>query len=158
MSDYQKNNQPAVAYDWDSTIENDGTSFELLPPGIYSFVVSGMERGYQEATEKSIACNVAILTLDVQNAEASGQITDRLFLNSRNEWKLCQFFCAIGQRKKGDPLKMNWEKVPGSRGTLEINHRKFNGRNGNEQEANNVKAYLERQDAPQAAAFKPGAF
>ena len=154
-----QNNTQCVSYDWDSTFQNEEKTFTLLPDGDYSFVVTGFERGSFEGSEKMPACPMAILTMDVTNGTDSGTIQDRLFLNSRSEWRICQFFTAIGQRRHGEAIKPNWSKVQGSRGTLKLEISKFTKRDGTQGENNKVKQYYEKQSAPAAqASFTPGNF
>lgn len=158
MTDNQ-NNTPCVAYDWDTTIQNDGKTFSPLPEGDYSFTVTGFERGNYDGGDKMPPCPVAILTMDVSNGADAGTVEDRLYLNSKSEWKICQFFTAIGQRKHGDALKPDWNKVQGSRGTLKLYLDKYKGNDGKEHENNKVKQYYEKQNAPAASAsFAPGTF
>lgn len=144
------------AFDWDSEIQNDGASFELLPEGDYSFVVVGMERGSYNGNDKMPACPMATLTLDVKDAAGNaGQVEDRLYLCSSNEWKLCQFFTAIGQRQHGERLKPNWQKVVGSRGTLQLAQTKSRT---SDNKFNNVKKYYEAQAKPAAKTWEAGRF
>ena len=85
-------------FGWDDEIQNDSTPFEVLPEGDYRFRVEKFERGRHSGSEKIPPCNKAILTLSVNDGAHSGTVQTNLFLFSRFEWKLCQFFTAIGQR------------------------------------------------------------
>ena len=69
-------------------------------------------------------------------------------LDDSLEWKLCQFFLAIGDRKHGEALKMNWDAVEGKGGWCEIGHRTWTGRDGEERESNQVERFIDPQDAP----------
>ena len=82
------------------------------------------------------------LTILVHDKDGDVEVKDRLFLTKKTEWKLSQFFIAIGQKKHGEPLKMDWMKVPGATGMLELNHRKGTG-NYADKEYNQIKKYLE---------------
>lgn len=57
---------------------------------------------------------------------------------------LSAFFGAIGQKKKGEPLKMNWQTIIGSRGVCKVGMRTYNGNQYNE-----VKAMLYPEDVDQ---------
>lgn len=132
------------ALDWDSEIENDGEGYVLLEPGTYSFTVTDLERAWFNGSEKAIPCNMAKLTLRCEGADGSmGNIRDSLFLNTKNEWRLCQFFIAIGQRKHGEKLRPNWSKVLGSTGMVEIEYDKRNLNDDGSPKYNRVKAYIE---------------
>ena len=132
-------------FDWDSVIENDST-FELLPEGDYDFTVRSFERARHQPKEggKLPACNKAILTLDVTNGAKSSTITHNLFLHSSCEGMLCAFFTAIGQRKKGEQLKMNWMTVAGSRGRCKVVQKKnYN----NDEKHNEIARFYEPGEA-----------
>lgn len=132
---------------WDDTIENDSV-FELLEEGDYEFVVTGFERARHTPREcgKLPACNKAVLTIEVSNtAGKRGVITHNLFLHSSCEGMLCSFFTAIGQRRKGEPLRMNWMTVPGSKGRCKVVQKKnYN----NEDKHNEIARFYEPGDKP----------
>lgn len=159
MSNYE---QPIDReFDWDDTIENDHPDFILLPEGDYDFLVESFERGRHSPKEngKLPPCNKATLNLRIpcaQSKQGYVVVQSQLFLHSSAEGKLCSFFTSIGQRKKGEPLRMNWNAVTGARGRCKIAHRLYNGEQYNE-----VKRFLEpAAPAPASAqpAFTPGAF
>ena len=58
---------------------------------------------------------------------------------------LSAFFAAIGQKKKGEPLKMNWQTIVGARGVCKVGIRTYNGNQYNE-----VKAMLYPEDVNQS--------
>lgn len=151
------------AFDWNDIIEND-SSFTLLPAGTYPFTVKEFERGEYEGGNKMPPCKKAVLTLEIDGGSLGvTEITENLFLHSRAEWKLCQFFTAIGQRKKGEQLRMDWRQVPGSRGMAEIEVNSYKDRDGNPRQNNRVKNFLEPKAAAAPTAqggggFTPGAF
>ena len=94
---------------WDDTITKDASDFLLLPEGDYNFMVESFERGRHGGSEKLPPCNKAILTLRIDAPEGTAKITHNLFLHSKTEGMLSAFFTCIGQKKKGEPLKMNWD-------------------------------------------------
>lgn len=140
---------------WDDTIEKE-SSFTLLPAGEYDFTVKSFERGRYEPgpNAKLPPCNMATVTLEVTDGELSALVENRFFLHSRCEGMLCEFFLAIGQRKHGEPLKMNWPSVPGSRGRCKIGVRTWKGKDGGDMQSNEVKKFLEPVDTN----FTPGKF
>lgn len=145
-------NPAAGALDWDSEITKDD-EYELLPAGTYSFKVESLERARFNGSEKMSACNQANLTLILTGSDGKQhKAFDSLFLHSKAEWRLSQFFTSIGQKKKGEPLKMNWNLVPGSTGKLELTVNKYKKKDGSDGENNKVGKYL----PPEQKAWTPG--
>lgn len=138
-----ENNDIGREIGWDDEISQE-QEFELLPAGVYEFTVEKMERGRYGGSEKMAACNKADLTLSLKDPETgvAGTVFDTLYLSSKAEWRLSQFFLAIGQKKKGEPLRPNWSQVPASTGRVEIEVNKYTDKNGNPKENNRVKKYL----------------
>ena len=140
------------AFDWDSTIKNDGNDFKLLDEGIHPFRVKSLEKERYEGGKKFPPCPMATLILRVGDGDEQSDVKANLHLCSENEWKLCQFFTAIGDRKHGEELKMDWDHVVGKTGWLETEHYEMPA-NG-EYEArtvNSVARYLDPEDAPKQA-------
>jgi hypothetical protein len=108
---------------WDDEIEND-SSFTLFPEGDYPFVVESYSRARFAGSDKIPPCHQAVLTLQVLGGKEKGlgvqALTANLMLHSKMEWKLCEFFLCIGQRKHGEKLRMDWSKVPGASGMCHI--------------------------------------
>lgn len=140
---------------WDDEIQNDGSPFQILPEGDYRFTVNKFERARHSGSEKIPACNKAILTLTVFNGEAPGDVQTNLFLHSKFEWKLCQFFVAIGQRKHGEAMRMNWGAVTGSGGVCHVDIRKWAGNDGKERESNEITEFYDPESAPQVEDTQP---
>ena len=115
-NNYMNTQATEGALGWNDEITKDD-EFELLPAGVYDFKVESLERGYFDGSDKMSACPKADLTLIVRDPVTGkeGKIFESLFLHSKSEWRLSQFFTAIGQKKKGEPLKMNWNMVPSGR-------------------------------------------
>ena len=139
---------------WDDEIQQDTSEFEVVPEGEYNFEVIKFERGRTDSDARYPNCNQAIITLRVTNSDFTGEITDRLILNKKLEWKLSQFFCAIGQKIKGEKVRMNWSAVPGARGKCEITLRSYVKKTDKAGEqtgrSNNIK-YLEAEISSSAA-------
>lgn len=127
--------------DWDSPIENDGEGFELLPEGtIVEFQVIVFEKARSSKGDP-----MAKLQLSLFDGDVFGRAYENLVLNQACEWKLCQFFTAIGQRKHGETLVPKWNKVETATGYAEVGvekYKKDNGR-GAEVEKNFIKRFLE---------------
>ena len=147
MSDYVNN---GYELSWDAEIENEGSEFVVAEPGDYDFTVVNFERARFQGSTKMPPCNQAKLTirLDMPGGETC-EIKHNLFLHSKTEWKLCEFFTSIGQRQSGQRVAMNWNAVIGSRGRCKVSKRSF--------ESNKDKKILWANDIdkfypPQAAA------
>ena len=105
--------------DWNDTIEKE-SDFVLLPEGDYDFTVESFERARYDGGQYTPPCPMAILKLVVETPEGKAMINHNLYLHSSKEGQLSAFFMAIGQKKKGEPLRMNWNMVPGSTGRAQI--------------------------------------
>ena len=128
---------------WDDQIENDGADYEPLPDGEYDFEVRTMERGRFAGSDKMAACNKATIDCIIKDAEGKEHhVYDDLILNSKMEWKLCQFFLCIGQRAKGEKLKPRWNEVVGSTGRFKIYLNEYTDKNGKPRRNNKVDEYL----------------
>lgn len=107
--------------EWDANIENDSAGFQRFKPGIYNFTVDKFERGSFNGSEKMCACGKAIITMTVKDASGNATtVTDGLIMHKKMEWKLSEFFRAIGQKKHGEKLRMDWNKVIGASGKLKL--------------------------------------
>ena len=137
------NNVNDVAMTWDDEIQNDGEGFRVLPEGEYDFTVTDFTRGRFEGSAKMAACPKAELTIKIHDPEGDVTVSENLFLNRKAEWKLCQFFTAIGHRKHGETLRMNWNAVKGAKGRCKVGIRKWTGNDGKEHENNEITAFLE---------------
>ena len=129
--------------DWDDVIEYDVSDWDLLPEGVYPFTVTNMERTRFNGSAKLPPCLQAELTLRIDGgAKGIATITHNLFLHSKTEGLLCAFFAAIGMRKKGEALRMDWTKVVGASGLCEVSIRDWTDRDGNARQSNQVKKFL----------------
>lgn len=155
--------------DWDDVISKE-SEFVLLPEGEYDFVVESVERGRYNGGDKLPPCNMAIINLRVKCLDGTtAKIQNRLFLHSKCEGLLSEFFISIGLKREGEPLKMNWNAVPGASGKCKISIRNWVGKNGETRRSNEVKRFLKpsapaapvtpaSSAAPAAKPFIPGNF
>ena len=143
------NNVNDVAMTWDDKIQNDGEGFRVLPKGEYDFTVTDFTRGRFEGSDNMKACPKAELAIKIHDPDGDVTVNENLFLNKKTEWKLCQFFTAIGQRKRGESLRPNWNAVKGSNGRCKVGIKKWTGKkDGKEYEGNEITAFLEPSDTP----------
>lgn len=142
------------SFEWDDQIQNDGAEFTLLPEGDYNFEVKKFERGRHNGSDKLPACNKAILTigLSAENGDTT-TVEHNLFLHSKTEGMLSSFFASIGQKKKGEPLKMNWPSVTGSTGRCKVVIEEWEGRSGEKMQSNRIKKFY-----PREVEFQEGTF
>lgn len=93
----------------------------VFPAGDYPFTVTAFQRAEYPGSTKFPPCKMAVLTIELDGgALGTTEITENLFLHSKQEWKLCQFFTAIGQRKANGCIHMDWSTVPGARGVVRL--------------------------------------
>lgn len=128
---------------WDDEIEKSSGDFTLLPEGDYNFIVEKFERGRHQGSANLPPCNMAILTLKVDGGEhGEAAIIHRLFLHSKTEGFLSNFFEAIGQKKEGERVKMNWGVVPRAQGRCKLEINNYKNNEGKERQNNQVKTFL----------------
>ena len=126
---------------WDDEIVKD-SDFVLIPEGDYNFTVTAFERGRHEGSDKLPPCNKAIVTLRVALPDGTTQdIKHNLFLHTKCEGLLSAFFTAIGQKRKGEPLRMNWNAVIGARGRCKISIRTWKNKDGEDMQSNDIKKF-----------------
>lgn len=144
-------------FSWDDQIENDGPDFVTLPEGDYDFEVVEFERARHGGSEKLPPCNKAIIHIRIKGEKGMSTVKHNLFLHSSTEGMLCAFFTGIGQRKKGEKITMNWNKVVGSTGRCKVGIRKFVNDKGVTMEFNEIKKFYEPPEGG-SKGFEPGRF
>ena len=137
-------------FGWDDPIEKDGSDYTVAPDGDYDFEIVDNVRGRHSPKPdgKLPACNKA--TLKVRVVMADGELIDikhQLFLHSRCEGMLCEFFTAIGQRRYGEKLKPNWHAVLGSRGRCRVGSKNWTYK-GRKVSGNEIKEFYEAKTGP----------
>lgn len=131
--------------DWDSYIENEGTlPFVTLPEGDYEFTVTKFEKGEHPGSAKVPKCPKAMLELTVEVPNVGRSIVrENLFIDESVEWKLCEFFRCIGQKKHGTGIKMDWKSVMGAKGKAHLIVNEYQGNDGTMKSNNRVSRYLD---------------
>ena len=137
MSDYERE------LGWDDEIADEGGNFEPLPEGDYNFTVTKIERARSQGKGKLPPCNMAKVTLTVHGAEYDRDITVNLVLHSSLEWKLSQFFLAIGMKKHGEPLRMNWTGAVGKSGRCHVTKREYQRSDGSAGTTNDIAKFYD---------------
>lgn len=119
---------------WEDEIKQD-SEYILLPEGDYIFTVQGYERARHVPGPqgKLPPCNKAIVTILIRlDEEQEISLKHNLFLHSSMEGLLSSFFGSIGLKQKGEPLRMNWNKIAGKKGVCRIGHREKDGNKYND--------------------------
>ncbi len=131
--------------DWDSVIESDGQQFIILDEGDYDFTVTNFERGHYPGSAKLPPCNKASVTLTVTLPNGQTAVCrDDMILYRTLEWKISSFFRAIGQKKSGESMAMDWARAVGARGRAHFKPRSYES-GGKQHTTNSVDHYY---DAP----------
>lgn len=146
-------------YGWEDEINNEGGEYILLPEGDYDFTVLKVERTRHGGSEKVPPCNMAKVTFTVWGAEDKTEITENYFLCNKFEWKLSQLFLAVGLKKRGEPLRMNWSALTGKKGKCHVyinNYKKKDGSDGQSNKIKKLYAYDENVTAVQPSSRDTG--
>ena len=117
---------------WEEEINQEGADFILAPEGDYDFKVVSFTRERHNGSDKLPPCNKAVLDIEVATPKGAAHIRHQLFLHTKTEGMLSAFFIGIGQKKHGEPLRMNWNNVIGSTGRCKVGIREYNGKQYNE--------------------------
>ena len=136
---------------WDDEISKDSPDFVVLPEGDYDFEVIEFERARHPGSDKLPPCNKAIVHIRIEGEEGISNIRHQLFLHTITEGLLADFFKGIGQRKKGEKISMNWNRVVGATGRARVGIREWEGKQYNE-----IKKFYEPEE-PQKG-FQAGRF
>lgn len=146
MSDYQKTNDRAL--DWDDEIQYTESSFLTLPEGEYPFTVTSFDRQNYDGGSSIPPCKMAVLHLAVNGGDqGTTNVNERLYLHTTMQWKLSEFFHAIGQLQKDGTLRMNWNAVPGATGWVKLVVNEYE-KNGQKRTNNRVEHFLPPKKAP----------
>src|SRR5574344_312538 len=137
------NNNENMVMDWNDSIENDGQEFVLLPEGDSNFVVTNFERGRFPGGAKVPACNKAAITVQVNAPEGVSIVKFDLLLYRSLEWRISGFFRSIGQKKHGEKLTMDWNKVIGSKGRAHFKQRTDVNQSGEEKTVNDLDRFID---------------
>ena len=132
------------------------SSFVLLPEGEYPFTVTGFDRQNYDGSAKIPPCLMATLHLTVDGGSlGTTAVDERLYLHSTMEWKLSEFFYAIGQLKKNGTVRMNWNAVPGATGTVKLSVNEYTNKDGEIRRNNRVAKFLPPENGPAARLTPP---
>lgn len=139
---------------WDDEIAKDGSDYVLLPEGDYEFKVESFERGRHGGSEKLPPCNKAIIKIKIDSTQGPAIITHNLFLHTITEGMISSFFTCIGEKKKGEKVKMNWSVVTGATGKAKIGIHSYKNKDGEDRQSNEIKKFYPKEEKQ----FKAGEF
>lgn len=138
---------------WDSEIDPSADRPErtLLPEGPVRFAVVKFKRVRKEFG-KFGTINVAELKLTIATlAEepAFADVTINLGLHADLQWKITEFFTAIGQREHGDTGKFvpRWDKVEDSEGYAINKHRELTTKKSEKYKVNDLARFCTKEEA-----------
>lgn len=141
------------ALDWDDSELSDEGGFVLVPEGTYPFIVTKLEKGRFEGSEKMAPCPRAIVTIEVVTPAGAYPVIDRMMLNTKQAWRIAKFFEGLGYKKNPETGKVpvRWNEIEGKQGWVEVGVREYTA-NGQTRQANEVKKYLAPSEWPDSTA------
>ena len=145
------------ALDWDEVTEVDceDRGFRVLEDGYYPFTVAGFERERFAGSAKMPSCSMAKLTLAVQDGPVTVNVFQRLYLTSRQLWKIGQFFRCIGApRGENGKTVINWAMVEGAQGWAKVKKRTYDVQQGEHKgesrETNDIEFFCAPEETEKA--------
>lgn len=144
---------------WDGAFTAEESQYTLLPEGTYPFTITKMERKVYTGNSTKILSGTpyAEVTCKVDGGQLGSTIvTERLYLLKSFQWKLTQFFKAIGQPVViGQAFQPNWNAVIGSNGTAKVIQHSYVSRDGQERINNSIESFEDPQKVQGQAAQSP---
>ena len=134
-------------FGWSDSISKDSEDRVLIPEGNYNARILWVDRGEFAGSAKLSACPKAIVNLmvDVDGKPMPTSVT--ILLHRRLEWKIKEFFRAIGRAKQGEPYVMDWTNLNGAKLRLHIRQKTYTNRYGDEAVANEVDKFYDYDSA-----------
>ena len=130
-------------FDWNAAIEDDSEGFKLLETGDRNAVISWIDRGRYNGSERIPPCNMATITLRIQENGEIYELQTRLYICKKMEWKLSEFFRGIGRKKHGERLVMNWDGLIGLPVRVRVVKKDIPGRDGEKKTVNEVTKFYD---------------
>ena len=143
--------------EFDDVITNDGEPFEPLEPGDYQFKIINYERSQYEPSANSSIPRCKMATVHFEIIVPGGEtreLKENYHMHTKMEWKLSQLFASVGLKKKGEPLRMDWNALPGLTGKCKI--KQVPGYKDPTKTYNQIERLYPGEGA--APAFTPGSF
>ncbi len=149
MAGFDNVNDQGHELDWNDEITKDSSEYSLLQPGKYPFTVKSWIRGQYNGGAKLPACKMCELEIIVMDPSTGEEtlIKHRLYLHTKTEGLLSQFFVSIGLKKHGETLKMQWNKVTGATGFCKVYIDEYIGNDGEKRKSNKIKSFCDPEKA-----------
>lgn len=147
------NNTENEFLSWDSGFIAEESEFVVLDPGVCKFTVKNFERKIYDGKSEKIPNGTPYAEIEMEFVGTKGKTTvkERLYLLKRMQWKLTEFFAAIGQNPTiGQAFMPNWNAVIGSFGYAELEINRYKDNSGNDRSNNQIKKFL-NPNAPEIA-------
>lgn len=139
-----------TALGWGDEGQVQDNSFDVVPEGEYDYEVVNFKRERFGGSDKMSACPVAALQLKCTNPQTGVTATGfcRLFLNSKVQWRIAQFFKSCGlidpNAAEGTSMPMSlFDRVVGATGRVKVKVTKSK-RDGREYENNDFNFVVPR--------------
>ena len=125
-------------------IEKDGEVYVTLPEGDYDFTVTKVDFVDFPGSDKLDPCEKAVVEMSVVAPKlGKTTVTENIFLDDAVEWKISSFFRCIGQKKHGQRIQMDWDKVVGSKGRAHLVVNSWESNDGTVKTNNKVKNFID---------------
>lgn len=140
--------------DWDSVVEEQ--VYIPIKPGRYPFVVTSYARGRHNASAKLPACPQATVNIIVR---AGGEVGDRemsrdFFLHKKTQGFLFEFFRSIGCATPDGKIQMDWNRVQGAQGWVEIYDRPYKTKDGRDATAADIRRFIDPKEMGAAQGYQ----
>ncbi len=130
-------------FGWNDSVEKDSEERALVPEGAYNAKILWIEKGEFAGSAKLSACPKAIITMMLDTGDTPTPITTTILLHRKLEWKIKEFFRAVGRAKHGEPYKMNWDGLEGARLRVHVSRHTFLDKYGEEKVSNQVDKFYD---------------
>ena len=131
------------SFGWHDAIEKDSEERTLVPEGAYNARILWVEKGEFQGSAKLSACPKAIITMMLDTGDTPVPITTTLLLHRRLEWKLKEFFRAVGLAKPGEAYVMDWENLGGAKLRVHVSKNTYTDRYEEERVSNQVDKFYD---------------
>lgn len=148
----------ARAMELDERISYDGGgSFNAIPDGIWPATVKAVAIENYNGSKNIPACRNAKVTLRVGYGVDMTDATDNIYLyyndNGNPNWRIAAFYRAIGYKKHGEEVQMNWSEgfLVGKTLWVKTTQREFTFTQGPRKGETGISIdidYIDPEDAP----------
>ena len=129
--------------DWNATLTKDEPDYFIPPEGDYLFQVIDFERNRHRGSPKLPPCNKMTVYMELQTPEGPCRVRTDLFLHISTEWKIAAFFRAIGLKKRGEDLVMDWTRAAGKWGRCHVRPFTYTGNDSKEHTIADVSDFID---------------